>query len=101
MRHYEPLTDTVGRSEPGRSATHRSNNMSDYQIIDTHADNIGACSHCGNKNPNNLGYRRKTNWLKERYAEGLRYKVLRSREFGEIGMIEYTPGNHAWRPVEA
>ena len=75
--------------------------MSDYQIFDTNADNIGGCSFCGNKNPNNLGHRRKTNWLKERYAEGLRYKVLRSENFGDVGMIEYALGNHAWRPVEA
>jgi GNAT superfamily N-acetyltransferase len=75
--------------------------MSDYQIIDTNADNIGGCSLCGNKSANNLGHRRKTNWLKERYAEGLRYKVLRSEKFGDIGMIEYALGNHAWRPVEA
>jgi GNAT superfamily N-acetyltransferase len=75
--------------------------MSDYEIIDTNADNIGGCSHCGNKNANNLGHRRKTNWLRERYTEGLRYKVLRSEKFGDVGMIEYAPGNCAWRPVEA
>ena len=75
--------------------------MSDYQIIDTNADNIGGCSLCGNKNANNLGHRRKANWLKERYAEGLRYKVLRLREVGDVGMVEYAPGHHAWRPVEA
>jgi GNAT superfamily N-acetyltransferase len=75
--------------------------MSGYQIIDTNADNIRGCSHCGNKNAANLGYRRKTDWLKARYPEGLRYKVLRSEEFGDIGMIEYAVGNHAWRPVEA
>jgi len=75
--------------------------MSDYQIIDTNADNVSSCNHCGNKNANNLGHRRKTNWLKERYAEGLRYKVLRSEKFGDVGMIEYALGNHAWRPVEA
>ena len=75
--------------------------MSDYQIIDTNADNIGGCGLCGNKNANNLGYRRKMNWLKERYAEGMRYTVLRSREFGDVGMIEYALGNHAWRPVDA
>ena len=75
--------------------------MSDYEIIDTNADNIGGCSLCGNKSAANLGLRRKRDWLKERYAEGLRYKVLRSREFGDVGMIEYGPGSHAWRPVEA
>ncbi len=75
--------------------------MSDCQIIDTNADNISGCSLCGNKDADNLGHRRKTNWLKQRYAEGLRYKVLRSEQFGDIGMIEYALGNHAWRPVEA
>jgi L-amino acid N-acyltransferase YncA len=75
--------------------------MTDYEIVDTNADNIDGCSLCGNKNTDNLGRRRKANWLKERYAEGLRYKVLRSEKFGDIGMIEYALGNHAWRPVEA
>jgi GNAT superfamily N-acetyltransferase len=75
--------------------------VNDYQVIDTNTDNVGGCGHCGNKNANNLGHRRKTNWLRERYAEGLRYKVLRSEKFGDVGMIEYALGNHAWRPVEA
>ena len=76
--------------------------MREYEIIDTNPENLGGCRFCGYyKNANTLGYRRKTNWLKERYAEGLKYKVLRSREFGDIGMIEYVPGNQAWRPVEA
>jgi len=75
--------------------------MREYEIVDTNAGNIGGCSFCGYKDVNNEGHRRKTDWLKERYAEGLRFKVLRSRRFGDIGMIEYAPGNHAWRPVEA
>ena len=75
--------------------------MREYEIVDTNADNIDGCSLCGNKNANNPGRRRKANWLKERYAEGLRYKVLRCREFGDVGMIEYAPGSGAWRPVEA
>jgi GNAT superfamily N-acetyltransferase len=75
--------------------------MRDYEIIDTNAENLGGCSLCGNKDAKNLGYRRKADWLKKGYAEGLRYKVLRSREFGDVGMIEYALGNQAWRPVEA
>lgn len=75
--------------------------MREYEIVDTNAENIGGCSFCGRKNPNNEGYRRKSDWLKKRYPEGLRLKVLRSREFGDIGTIEYVLGNHAWRPVEA
>ncbi len=75
--------------------------MREHEIIDTNAENIDGCSFCGYKDANNLGHRRKTDWLKERYAEGLKFKVLRSRRFGDIGMIEYALGNHAWRPVEA
>lgn len=75
--------------------------MSDYEIIDTNAENIGGCGFCGRNDPNNLGYRRKSVWLKKNYPEGLRLKVVRSREFGDIGTMEYTLGNHAWRPVEA
>lgn len=75
--------------------------MKDYEIIDTNADNIGGCGICGRKPGRTEGYRRKCDWLKKQYAEGLRYKVLRSRESGDVGVIEYAPGSHAWRPVEA
>jgi L-amino acid N-acyltransferase YncA len=75
--------------------------MREYEIVDTNADNIGGCGLCGYKDGKNEGRRRKLEWLKKRYAEGLRYKVLRSREFGDIGMIEYAPDSHVWRPVEA
>jgi N-acetylglutamate synthase-like GNAT family acetyltransferase len=75
--------------------------MTEYEVIDTHADNIGGCGFCGYKSGKNEGHRRKCDWLKNRYAEGLRFKVLRSRQFGDVWMIEYAPGSHAWRPVEA
>jgi GNAT superfamily N-acetyltransferase len=75
--------------------------MPEYEIIDTNGENISGCSFCGYKDADNLGHHRKSAWLKQRYPEGLRFKVLRSRKFGDIGMIEYAPGKHAWRPVEA
>jgi ribosomal protein S18 acetylase RimI-like enzyme len=75
--------------------------MKEYEIIDTNAGNIDGCVICRYKSGKNEGRRRKLDWLKKRYAEGLRFKVLRSREFGDIGMIEYAPGSQAWRPVEA
>lgn len=75
--------------------------MKDYEIIDTNADNIGGCGICRYINDRNEGRRRKLDWLKKHYAEGLRFKVLRSREFGDIGMIEYAPASNAWRPVQA
>ena len=75
--------------------------MREYEVVDTNADNIGGCGICRYTSGKNEGRRRKLDWLKKRYAEGLRFKVLRSREFGDIGMIEYAPGSDAWRPVEA
>jgi len=62
--------------------------MTEYEVIDTNADNIGGCGFCGRKPGRTEGHRRKCDWLKKRYAEGLRFKVLRSRQFGDIGMIE-------------
>jgi ribosomal protein S18 acetylase RimI-like enzyme len=75
--------------------------MREYEIVDTDAHNMSACCFCGYKPGRTEGHRRKCDWFKKRYAEGLRYKVLRAHEFGDIGMIEYAPGSHAWRPVEA
>ena len=57
--------------------------MREYEIVDTNANNIGGCGICRYKSGKNEGRRRKLDWLKKRYAEGLRFKVLRSREFGK------------------
>lgn len=75
--------------------------MSEYEVVDTDVGNIGGCGFCGLKDSGNLGYRRKVEWLKERYAEGLRLGIVRSREVGDVGTIEYTCSEQAWRPVEA
>lgn len=90
-------------SKPGRRVTAAISgaDMSDCRIVNTQAETIGACSLCGHKNPATLGYRRKVSWLKERYAEGLRYKQICSAKLGDLGMIEYTLGDQAWRPVDA
>lgn len=44
------------------------------------------------------GYQRKLNWLKARFAEGMRIKMY---ELPQRGFIEYIPGEYAWRTVEA
>lgn len=75
--------------------------MSEYEVVDTDVGNIGGCGFCGRKDSGNLGYRRKVEWLKERYAKGLRLGIVRSREVGDVGTIEYTCSEQAWRPVEA
>ncbi|MGB7061400.1 MAG: YoaP domain-containing protein [Candidatus Zixiibacteriota bacterium] len=71
------------------------------QVVDTNADNICDYSLCGYKNIKQEGYKRKTDWLKERFKEGMKVKILHSPEDGSVGMIEYVPGKYAWRPVEA
>jgi len=71
------------------------------RIINTDASNIHQFGMCGYKNTKNEGYRMKLNWVKQRYNEGLRYKMLVSEEKGAIGGIEYLPGEQAWRPVVA
>lgn len=73
--------------------------MEEYEVIDTNADNIGGCGFCGYEPGGTEGHRRKCDWLKRCYAEGLRFKVLRSRQFGDVGMVEYAPGSHAWRTL--
>lgn len=70
-------------------------------IITTTPENIHAFGMCGYKNTKNEGYQRKLDWTRARFKEGMRYKMLVSKEKGAIGGIEYIPGEHAWRPVEA
>ena len=75
--------------------------MENLTIIDTDATTIQQYSMCGYKNIKQEGYRRKLEWIKDRFAEGMKYKMLYSEEHGAVGGIEYIPGEYAWRPVEA
>jgi len=71
------------------------------KIIDTNLDNILEYGICGYKNIKHEGLRRKIEWLKDRFLEGMKIKTLYSDEDGTQGMIEYIPGEYSWRPVEA
>ena len=51
-------------------------------------------------NPKNEGYQIKKEWLNQRFSEGLTIKLL-YLDNKCIGFIEYVPGEHAWRPVNA
>ncbi len=70
-------------------------------IFDTNLDNILDYGICGYKNLKHEGLRRKIEWLKDRFPEGMKVKTLYSDEDGTQGMIEYIPGEYSWRPVEA
>lgn len=72
--------------------------MKKPEIIDVNAGNVERegffCFMSKRKNP---GWRAKLEWLKKRFPEGLRLKLLK---LPERGFIEYAPGEWCWRPVE-
>lgn len=71
-------------------------------IVDVNADNISKYPPTCFLNPNNVGYQIKAEWLKERFKEGLKIKALYFENDKKChGFIEYVPGEHAWRAVEA
>jgi L-amino acid N-acyltransferase YncA len=75
--------------------------MCQAQIRDMMAEKIFEYGFCGSKSREHEGCKRKAEWYKKRLNEGMIYKILYSEEKGSIGMIEYIPGEYAWRAVEA
>jgi len=75
--------------------------MEDIKIIDANADNLHEYGMCGYKDLKQEGYRRKVEWLKQRFAEGMKFKVLYSERDGAVGAVEYVPGEYAWRTIDA
>jgi L-amino acid N-acyltransferase YncA len=55
---------------------------------------------CYKSKPKTEGYRRKLVWLRERFAEGMKLKIIYEGK-RSVGFIEYIPGEYAWRAVEA
>jgi GNAT superfamily N-acetyltransferase len=75
--------------------------MGKTDIIDTTAENILELGVCGYKNLKREGYPERIAWIKQRFSDGLKIKTLYSAKDGNQGMIEYLPGDFAWRPVKA
>lgn len=69
------------------------------EILDSSHANVDQhgffCFMSKRKNP---GWQSKRQWLEQRFAEGLRIKLLK---LPERGFIEYVPGEYAWRPILA
>jgi len=69
------------------------------EIIDVQARNVKETGFfCYMSKRKTEGWRRKLLWLKARFAEGLKIKMLK---LPERGFIEYIPGDYAWRAVRA
>jgi hypothetical protein len=72
---------------------------SSVEIIDVNRDNVEKTGFfCFMSKMKSPGYALKLSWLKERFSEGLRLKML---QLPERGFIEYIPGQFAWRAVNA
>jgi len=71
-------------------------------IITVNEDNVSQYPPTCFLNPKNVGYWIKAEWLKERFSEGLKIKLLYLENDKKYhGFIEYVPGEYAWRAVEA
>lgn len=71
------------------------------QILTIDAANVAEQGFfCYKSKPKSEGYRRKLNWLEQRFAEGLKIKML-VENGRSVGFIEYIPGEYAWRAVNA
>lgn len=71
------------------------------KIITVTPDNVDEYGLFCVKSRKNPGYARKLAWFLEEYPKGLRLKILQNGGGRQMGFIEYTPAEHAWRPVEA
>jgi len=70
-------------------------------IVDLNLGNLAAEDIVCLRGDKNLeGIACKKSWLKERFADGLRFKVLKVNG-RSWGLIEYGPAENAWRPIDA
>ncbi|MGB7053784.1 MAG: GNAT family N-acetyltransferase [bacterium] len=75
--------------------------MPSVKVVDVSERNLYDFAHCFLQNRKHPGYIAKTDWLKKRLIEGLRYKLLVTNAGKWIGFIEYAPAAKAWRAVKA
>ncbi|MCB0555105.1 MAG: hypothetical protein KDD02_16260 [Phaeodactylibacter sp.] len=53
------------------------------------------------KSKKNPGHTSKLRWFLQEFPQGLRLKILQDEAGRQLGFMEYTTAEHAWRPVEA
>ncbi|MBN1215594.1 MAG: hypothetical protein JXA99_09120 [Candidatus Lokiarchaeota archaeon] len=75
------------------------------EIIEINKKNIDKVGlFCKKTKKNLIGYQNKVEWIKKRFKEGLKYKILYVKEGNNKtsrGMIEYIPGEYNWRGIKA
>ncbi len=76
--------------------------MNPWQIIDLNPGNLPEYGICGYKDvKKHKELQKKIEWVREYYPEGLRIKAVIAEDGSYQGMIEYIPGEHVHRPVDA
>lgn len=71
------------------------------KIVTVDATNVTSYGFfCYKSKPKSQGYQRKLNWLRGRFSEGMKIKILYEND-RSVGFIEYVPGESAWRAVRA
>jgi hypothetical protein len=73
----------------------------DLVLVDVGKSNLASLPCCGVKNPLHVGRVAKNCWLAGQFSKGVRAKVLLAPQMRQCGYIEYLPGEHAWRGVNA
>ncbi len=69
------------------------------KVIDVNLENVEKTGFfCRMSKMKTEGNQKKLTWLKNRFEEGLKIKML---ELPDRGFIEYIPGEYAWRGVDA
>jgi GNAT superfamily N-acetyltransferase len=75
--------------------------MNDVKIITLSESDLGKVQmFCGHSPTYRRGYDAKMEWLQARINEGMRYTLLQVHGHN-AGLIEYIPGEYAWRGVKA
>lgn len=64
-------------------------------------ENLSACGIGCIASRTHEGQMRKQRWLHGRFREGLRLLLDRDEHGTPLAFLEYVPGEHAWRPVDA
>jgi GNAT superfamily N-acetyltransferase len=80
--------------------------LPEFEIIDVNPDNVDKIGmFCVKSKKKSLGYIAKLAWIKHRFDEGLRYKILfvdeGRKELTSRGFVEYMPSEYSWRGIKA
>ncbi len=70
-------------------------------IIDVSVENVSEVGVFCIKNKKSPGYTAKVEWFKSKINQGLSIKIAVDDAGKQLGFIEYTPSELAWRPIQA